>query len=331
MGQANCRVQIANGFSQHVYVKTDVNIIKCSSDNSVDNVSLEADIKLKIGCNANKTSTSETQAEYHILQQAGFSILPKGEVTSYAPPTDVSNSTTVFATLFYLTEDGVPEILHNNKPMGKKTSWIITRQGGLVESKNGYPWLSLSDEKNHGSEACTTCSTFSGVCEVCYIETKMSLIQESIGTIQVCNLGHSLVELLANLQTEKIISKNKEGQLMLKDIEKLAQKYWLLETKTKRVVRDIQSYGEMLEQAAEDFKHDGNMQDFLDEAKDMTDIKDSLKDVNEQHGEIKKFVSVIQEKAEQGAKIFEKSSEIQKPRWQPWMSKILISTIIHLH
>ena len=117
MGQANCRVQIANGFSQHVYVKTDVNIIRYSSENLVDNLSLIAKIKLKIGCNANKTSTSETKAEYHMLQQAGFSILPKGEVTSYA-------SKTVFATLFYLTEDGVPEILHNNKPMEKKTSSI---------------------------------------------------------------------------------------------------------------------------------------------------------------------------------------------------------------
>ena len=66
MGQANCRVQIANGFSQHVYVKTDVNIIKKITHSSVDNLTLEADLKLKISCSANKTSTSSSTTSNHL-------------------------------------------------------------------------------------------------------------------------------------------------------------------------------------------------------------------------------------------------------------------------
>jgi hypothetical protein len=39
---------------------------------------------------------------------------------------------------------------------------------------------------------------------------------------------------------------NKNLKKMYKDIESLAKKYWALETKTKRVVRNIQTYAEKL-------------------------------------------------------------------------------------
>jgi hypothetical protein len=194
-----------------------------------------------------ESKTSKTEAEYHVLNQVGFSVLPKGEVSAYSPPVDASLGKTVFVTMFYLNEEGSPKILHDNKPVEAKTSWVISRLGGLVESCQKKPFVAALDNLDHSLDTCSECQGLSNVCKVCFIETRISKIQENIGTIQKCQLGHSLVQLLSDLQTEKICRKNEEGKKMLKQIEDLAKAYWSLETDTKRVVSKVKAYGESLE------------------------------------------------------------------------------------
>lgn len=228
MGNSSSRVQIANAFSQHVYVKTDVNIVRYSSDDHDVTFSLQGNICALlegVGGKVEASINTESNAEYHVLNQAGFSKLPTGEVTVYTPPSEDSNSNTVFVTMFYLNQDRTPEILHENKPVEKKTSWVITRLGGLTESKQDYPFVSVVDNKNHSTESCTRCSIVHGVCSICYFETQICNVQNSIGTIQECHLGRSLVNLLVNLQKEKICSKNETGKTMLTGIKELANKY----------------------------------------------------------------------------------------------------------
>jgi hypothetical protein len=65
--------------------------------------------------------------EYHHFVNAGFSKLPRGEVTDYHPLYEVGKSITVYVSMFYITEDDQVEILHDNKPVEIKTSWVITR------------------------------------------------------------------------------------------------------------------------------------------------------------------------------------------------------------
>jgi hypothetical protein len=48
------------------------------------------------------------------------------------------------------------------------------------------------------------------------------------------------------MRSEKIYSKNAEARQMMDNMEALALNYWRLGAKTKRVVRDIQGYGEDL-------------------------------------------------------------------------------------
>jgi len=306
MGNNSSRVQIANAFSQHVYVKTDVNIVKYSSEDQGGTLSLEGHIDslLKdVGGKVEGSTNSEVKAEYHVLNQAGFSILPKGEITAYTPPSEASNSNTVYVTMFYLKDDGTSETLQDNVPLAKKSSWVITRLGGLTESLSFDPFVGVADNKNHATESCTSCTLYD-VCNLCYVETQICKVQNSIGTIQVCHLGRSLVNLLVDLQKEKVCSKNDKGKKMLKDIEDLAKKYWSLETITKRVIRDIQTYGENLQEAAEDFENDGIISDFLNEITDLDNVKKSLMDANEKHVEIKKKVDVIQNTAEKEAITF---------------------------
>ena len=177
----------------------------------------------------------------------GFSVLPKGDVSAYSPPVDASPGKTVFVTMFYLNEEGRPQILHENKPVEAKTTWVISRLGGLVESCPKKPFVGVLDKLDHSLDPCSECQWLKNVCKVCFVEVTMRKIQESIGTIQMCQLGHLLVQLLSYLKTKKICSKNDEGKKMMNQIEGLAEGYWSLEMDTKRVVRKVKTYGEKLQ------------------------------------------------------------------------------------
>ncbi len=91
---------------------------------------------------------------------------------------------------------------------------------------------------------------------------------------------------------------------MLREIKELATQYSILEAKTKAIVRDIQTYGENLKEAAEDFALDGIISDFFDKVRDLDDVKKSLMDANEKHSEIKTKVEIIHKRAAKYAQTF---------------------------
>ena len=316
MSQKNSGVQIANGFSRPVYVKNDVSIIKYTSEKHVDNLSLQVQTDIfgkKIGPSSGKlekSSTSEAKTEYNVLHTSGFSILPEGEVTSYYPPSEASNSSTVFVTIYYLEKDGTPVICHNCRPLKINTSWIITKKGGLVPSKH---CISTSNGKNHGNEVCPFC-TPTYFCRFCDIERMRADMQESIGIFQICHLSESLIDFRANLENVNGLSKNEDGRFILREISTLAEQYCQLETKTLLVIQSIQSYGENLKDAAEDFKNHGISSDFLEKTSDLKGIKASLNNINQQHNEIKHFVRNIQQRANNGAARYEDCSEKAKKK-----------------
>jgi hypothetical protein len=76
---------------------------------------------------AGVATKKEIRTEFHHLVPPGFSKLPRGEVTDYQPSYEVGRSNTVYVSMFYITEDDQVEILHDNKPVEIKTSWVITR------------------------------------------------------------------------------------------------------------------------------------------------------------------------------------------------------------
>jgi hypothetical protein len=112
-------------------------------------------------------------------------------------------------------------------------------------------------------------------------------LAKSLGFINEELSRKPLHDLIAQLEADRIIANNDEGQRMIKMLKELAVEFSLQENKARQVVRTIQSYGENCKEAAEDFLEDGNVGDRLDEVKDIEETKRCLQDVAEMHQQIK--------------------------------------------
>ncbi len=112
-------------------------------------------------------------------------------------------------------------------------------------------------------------------------------LAKSLGFINEQLSQKPLQDWIAQLEADKTIADNDEGQKTIKMLKELAVECSLQENKARQVVRTIQSYGENCKEAAEDFLEDGNVGDRLDELKDIEETKKCLQDVAEMHHQIK--------------------------------------------
>ena len=124
------------------------------------------------------------------------------------------------------------------------------------------------------------------------------MIAKSLGAIQSCQVAYELYQLIENSYKEAASKKVEEVEGLMEDIRQLAKKYWILEAKTKRSVRDIKAYGKYLKQAAEDYLENGDLGDLMVEMSDMKVVKKSLHEANEKHEEIRGNVIQIEKRAE---------------------------------
>ena len=247
----------------------------------------------------------------------GFEMMAIREVKKLEKvPDECKESDTVYITIVNHNPEGERKIVVKNKAhIVNNTSVIVTATGGIVSAKRfklvPAAWIDEAG-KNHESDPCEECRSVSSVCTVCLVESKMGLIQKSIGVVQGCRVAETLVKTIEKMSKQKVTKKEAEAAQMMKDIEELAKHYWVLESKTKRSVRDVSAYGTSLKEAAEDFVKDGVHKDFLEEMRDMTEVKKSIEEANEQHNIIKGEVALIKEKAKGSAETFKEKFDRTK-------------------
>ena len=141
------------------------------------------------------------------------------------------------------------------------------------------------------------------------LKSNPSKIQDSIGTVQSCHLATNLVDLLVEFKKEKKCCKTKDGKMMIKNIEELAENYWSLEMETMTVVKDIQAYGENLQRAAKCFEQEGNTSFFFKEITDLSTINESLMKANNKHQMIKGKMEHVKKTAKIDAETFAAAKE----------------------
>ena len=139
----------------------------------------------------------------------------------------------------------------------------------------------------------------------------MEVIQKSISFAKHCQLAKALIVSVEAIKKQGLEKKAGEVTEILKEIETLAKHYWTLETKTKRVVRDVHSYGGYLIEAADDFTNDHDFEELLINVMNMDDVKISLQKANEEHDIVKGEADKIQVRAQSsGSKYEEKEKKL---------------------
>ena len=178
---------------------------------------------------------------------------------------------------------------------GYRHAIIVTATGGIVDARSkNEPWVDIKGV-NH---RCVDCHEMSTLCTACLIDTKLEVIQKSISFAKHCQLAKALIVSVEAIKKQGLEKKAGEVTEILKEIETLAQHYWTLETKTKRVVRDVQSYGGYLIEAADDFTNDHDFEELLINVMNMDDVKISLQKANEEHDIVKGEADKIQVRAQ---------------------------------
>ena len=216
---------------------------------------------------------------FDAVKKEGFSRMPSQGLCSFKPSCQDTN--TVYITIVYFDIEGTQHCPAENLPHARSHKVIVTADGSVVDAKSleGSSWLDWTD-RNHKAEPCKTCTSLRSLCTVCLIESRMEKIQTSIQVVSRCRVAQTLVSVLEKMANDKVAKKEEEARQIMCEVEDLAKHYWTLEAKTKRSVREIKGYGEILKEAAEDFLEDGIINDFWNEVSNMDEVKMALKEAN---------------------------------------------------
>ncbi len=170
--------------------------------------------------------------------------------------------------------------------------WILSRDGKPIKASANDPWIGLEDNKNYLDDTCPTCTELNQICQICFIQLKMSSVGNSLRVIRKFTPEKSLLQYIAELKTRHDLAAVNQVQTMIEDITAVAMKYSALEIQTRVIVGKIQVYAENWKEAAEDFLEDGIWEDFLDDIFNIKDIIRELGRATEENGQIRDQVSI---------------------------------------
>jgi hypothetical protein len=170
--------------------------------------------------------------------------------------------------------------------------WILSRDGKPIKASANDPWIGLEDNKNYLDDICPTCTELNQICQICFIQLKMSSVGNSLRLIRNFTPEKSLLQYIAELKTRHDLAAVNQVQTMIEDITAVAMKYSALEIQTRVIVGKIQVYAENWKESAEDFLEDGIWEDFLDEIFNIKDIILELGRATEKNDKIQKQVSI---------------------------------------
>ena len=236
---------------------------------------------------------------------AGFARIPTGEVTSFKP--NCRETPTAFISIAYDNADG-RQMLADNLPHGKSHAVVVTQKGGIVDALSPKePWRA-KDGKNHKPEDHEEKL-------LSLVGNKIIDVEKSLNDLGAWNVGTTMMEelLVYYSRVPKFndeLSELHEG--MKKQIKKIKEEYWDLESKTKITVDDIKSYGENIKEAGSEYldeeneKEGGRMSDFWNQISNMKDVQESLDEAIKQHNRIKHQIE------ENGERIELEKEEIQR-------------------
>jgi hypothetical protein len=100
------------------------------------------------------------------------------------------------------------------------------------------------------------------------------------------NPKEALSEWAVALASESVFADSDLGKKIFANIKTLADDYSQLEFKTQRMVRKLETYGILCQEAAEEFLEDGDVGDLLMKLGDIKKTKTSLDDAADKHNEI---------------------------------------------
>ena len=251
---------------------------------------------------------STENCDTNALKSERFARLPRDTKDKFK--FDSQGRDNVRITIINYDSEGKRNIIAENMPYHSSNQVIVTCTGSLVDAKSLKPneWLDTNNV-DHKKPPCETCLSLRTLCTTCLVDSRVAVIQDSIGVVTNCRVAEMMVAMLEKVGSDRVARKEAEVQDLMLQVQTLAEEYWTLEAKTKRSVRTIKDYGENLKEAAEDFEDDGILKDFWKEMSNMDEATKSLKDANEQHEVIKGKVQVVQAKAKGNAETFEKKAE----------------------
>ena len=194
----------------------------------------------------------QTKISYGNMIQEGFSKMSHHEICTIRPSINLLN--TVYITIVYYDAEGNPIYVAENVPHAPSYSVIVTATGSVIDSKNiSAPWIDMNG-KNHHEDPCETCKGMSSICSLCFADSRLEKVKNSIDAIIHCNVAESLISTSQKMKMEKINKKKNEVNAIISDVEALAEHYKTLEAKTKRTIGDVKNYGTNLKEAARDLK-----------------------------------------------------------------------------
>lgn len=243
----------------------------------------------------NDSSTSKQLEEMSLK-------IPKHDLITVELPTNRAGM--LYLTVLYHDREGKERKIVDNAPYNSRHGLIVTVEGRVVEAcDSSNPWIDMS-EVNHKRDPCPICHTLPFPCSLCLLESRLGAINHSIGVMKDCRIASKLIEATEKIKSNFVAEQQRDAKEMVAEIEKLAIRYWQLESKTKRAVGDIKIYGESLRKAAEHFMAKGSISNFWKELHDMEAVKESLKEANAEHKQVITEAHKLHSRAQDEVDIF---------------------------
>ena len=251
------------------------------------------------------------------VREEGFSSMPSQGLTTFRP--NCKDTKVVFISIKYFDIDGVEHTIAENLSHVQSHKVIVTPDGSIVDAEKleADQWLDKTG-KNYKAPPCQACVASQSLCTECLVDSRIEKIQTSIAAVSSCRVARTLVSVLESLESmekkvnDKKAEKEQQISQIMSEVRELAKHYWTLEAKTKRSVREIQSYGKNLKEAAEDFLEDGILNDFWKELTEMDGVKEALEKAYEEHEIIQGQVKIIGERSMRKAESYRAKAEKAK-------------------
>jgi len=242
-------------------------------------------------------------------------LVSKGEICSLDIPE--AETDLAIVTLEFTDENFRRHILRRlefGREVRESSSWVITRDGKMVMAEAEAPWISAVDRRNHLNDVCPACNEVKRLCDLCYISVKLANIGNCLRAVERYVPRKELNKFLAEVKFKQIYASNDQVKKLVEEIKSLATRFSKQEVKTKMLVGEVQNYGQIWKEAAEDFLEDGNWKDFLIEVMSFEDVRKELKETIEDNNLIQDEVERIKCTAETEAANFKEKKEIAEER-----------------
>ena len=158
------------------------------------------------------TLEREIMTTFDTVKKEGFCRMPFQGLCSFKP--NCKDTDTIYITAVYFDNKGVEHLMAENVPHAVSHKAIITSAGFIVdaESLEAGSWLDKSGN-NHKTTPCETCISLGSLCTACLLESRLGVIQKSIGVVRNCPVADTLNNMLEKIGNDKIAKKEGESNV----------------------------------------------------------------------------------------------------------------------